>query len=68
MKNKTKLRKQAVRDGNLFVKLQDLLDDENMKEMDRMADKLGIQRCSDYLREKHSEEEARASGLCTCQK
>lgn len=71
MKNTTKRRKQAMREASsnvgLNIKLaqiQQELNQENMKEMDRMADAFGIERCSDYVNSKMKED--RPNGLCTC--
>lgn len=56
MKNATKRRKQAARETTSDVdrditlaRLQQRFDEENMKELDRLADILGIERCSDYV-------------------
>ncbi len=74
MKNATKLRKKAEREGSsasssekreiALAMLQKWIDEDNMEEMDRMADALGIERCSDYVNKKV--EEDRRNGLCTC--
>ena len=71
MKNATKRRKQAMREATSNVafniklaKIQQELDEENMKEMDRMADALGIESCSDYVYRKM--EVDRRNGLCAC--
>ena len=73
MKNATKRRKQAAREGSsnlerdiALAQLQQRFDEENMKELDRMADILGIERCSDYVN-RHLEED-RKNGLCTFQR
>ena len=73
MKNATKRRKQAAREATANVKrdialarLQQWIDEDNIQEMDRMADILGIERCSDYVERQLAKD--RKSGLCSCQK
>lgn len=53
----------AERDAAL-TQLQSWIDAENIENMDKMANALGIVRLSDYLRD--AQEENRQSGLCTC--
>lgn len=73
MKNKNKIRKQLARTGISIAKrdlnseeLIQVLENQNVEDLDRLADQLGIKRLSDYLHEK--QEEAKVNGLCTCPK
>lgn len=75
MKNKNKMRKQVekmTQAENVFSPLSNnyvdsvlnTLDLENIQEMDRLSEKLGIVKYSDYIR--MQDEEARRSGVITC--
>jgi hypothetical protein len=75
MKNKNKMRKQMQRMEKseqvsnpareaMIDKIMASIDTENIEEMDKLADKLGIIRLSDYMR--MQDEEDRRNGVPSC--
>jgi len=74
MKNKTKLRKLLAKSGHsqnsgetmeaALARINAEIMADNIREMDAMADELGIIRCSGYINQERQKD--KEAGLCTC--